>query len=64
MTREGLLFAIKPLLWLSLFFSVCFGYGDYRFGRSLKATLGGGAGETSRLKDRINWGGGVEGSRC
>lgn len=58
--KEGLLFAIKPVLWLlhpvglgvfSFFF--WFSYGDYSFGRALKTTVGRGEGEAAGLKDRI-----------
>lgn len=62
--KEGLLFAIKPVLWLPHpvgLFIFWFSYGDYSFGRALKTTVGRGAGEAAGLKDRIKHcgGGGV-----
>lgn len=59
--KEGLLFAIKPVLWLPHpvgLFIFWFSYGDYSFGRALKTTVGRGAGEAAGLKDRIKHCGG------
>lgn len=59
--KEGLLFAIKPMLWLPHpvgLFIFWFSYGDYSFGRALKTTVGRGAGEAAGLKDRIKHCGG------